>query len=125
MISPTNEKRSLTELYGVELYAPTAAPLQQQMERLAVRMGGSFYVLPHTARQMLLCSENRLDRDYMDRIVQQCQHCTTIPIGVKLKKAVYHYDAKKRLFELASDYRTRVWNERCDWMSRRDIREDD
>ena len=78
------------------------------MDQIGELLKGDYYILPSSIHEMLAC------RDDVEMTIDELK-CMVTEINIdevrpeeRLADEVYHYDTKCRVFEKASDYKSRI-----------------
>ncbi len=90
------------------LYGASVIAIPGFLDQASEKLGGSFYILPSSVHEVLfLKNEQKVDVQELESMVQDINESIVSP-EEQLSDRVYHYDAKEKVFELASDYEQRV-----------------
>ena len=77
-----------------------------EMEKMAERIG-SYYMCPSSIHETILVPDHMGDNESLSQTVSSVNDSAVIP-EERLSNTVYHYDAKEKVFEKASDYEKRI-----------------
>ena len=90
------------------LYGASVIAIPGFLDQAAEKLGGSFYILPSSVHEVLLLKNDQaMEVQDLENMVQEINESIVSP-EEQLSDRVYHYDAKERIFELASDYEQRI-----------------
>ena len=90
------------------LYGASVIAIPGFLDQAAEKIGGSFYILPSSVHEVLLLKNDQaMDVQDLENMVQEINESIVSP-EEQLSDRVYHYDAKEKVFELASDYEQRI-----------------
>ena len=90
------------------LYGASVIAIPGFLDQAAEELGGSFYILPSSVHEVLLLKNDQaMDVQNLENMVQEINESIVSP-EEQLSDRVYHYDAKEKVFELASDYEQRI-----------------
>ena len=90
------------------LYGASVIAIPGFLDQAAEELGGSFYILPSSVHEVLLLKNDQaMDVQDLENMVQEINESIVSP-EEQLSDRVYHYDAKGKIFELASDYEQRI-----------------
>lgn len=78
------------------------------MDKVSEQMKGNYFVLPSSVHELLAVPDNgNFSRSDLETMVKQANETVVDPVD-KLSDAVYHYDAKDRIFERADAFEKRM-----------------
>ncbi len=78
------------------------------MDQMAEKLGGNYFILPSSVHEILaMPNDGSQDVQDLEQMVQEI-NATQVEPRDQLSDRVYHYDARERTFELASDYQDRM-----------------
>ena len=90
------------------LYGASVIAIPGFLDQAAEKLGGSFYILPSSVHEVLfLKNDQAMEVQDLENMVQEINESIVSP-EEQLSDRVYHYDAKEKVFELASDYEQRI-----------------
>lgn len=90
------------------LYGASVIAIPGFLDQAAEELGGSFYILPSSVHEVLfLKNDQAMEVQDLENMVQEINESIVSP-EEQLSDRVYHYDAKEKIFELASDYEQRI-----------------
>ena len=90
------------------LYGASVIAIPGFLDQAAEKLGGSFYILPSSVHEVLLLkNDHAMEVQDLENMVQEINESIVSP-EEQLSDRVYHYDAKEKVFELASDYEQRI-----------------
>ena len=90
------------------LYGASVIAIPGFLDQAAEELGGSFYILPSSVHEVLfLKNDQAMEVQDLENMVQEINESIVSP-EEQLSDRVYHYDAKGKIFELASDYEQRI-----------------
>lgn len=90
------------------LYGASVIAIPGFLDQAAEKLGGSFYILPSSVHEVLfLKNDQAMEVQDLENMVREINESIVSP-EEQLSDRVYHYDAKEKVFELASDYEQRI-----------------
>ena len=90
------------------LYGASVIAIPGFLDQAAEKLGGSFYILPSSVHEVLLLKNDQaMEVQDLENMVQEINE-SIVSREEQLSDRVYHYDAKEKVFELASDYEQRI-----------------
>ncbi len=90
------------------LYGASVIAIPGFLDQATEKLGGSFYILPSSVHEVLfLKNDQAMEVQELENMVREINESIVSP-EERLSDRVYHYDAKEKVFELASDYEQRI-----------------
>lgn len=89
-------------------YGASAMFYPDQMDQIAEKIGGSYFILPSSVHEIITIPDNgSINYQDLERMVSDI-NVSQVAENEQLSNRVYHFDAKERSFELASSHEAKA-----------------
>lgn len=90
------------------MFGASAMFYPEAMDQLAEKMGGDYFILPSSVHEIIaIPNDSNSNVQDLEQMVHEI-NSTQVEPKAQLSDRVYHYDARKRIFELAENHENRM-----------------